>query len=381
LLAVLAVTVALAPEGLPARGQSQAPGHFADAPPKAHPALDRALRKVVEHLDAPRQDLERVRALIAGSVTDLAANFNRLHALISGQQRQVGSLLTDIEGREGGSEVSVHHLHANVSDTARMLTGFVVLVVTLSKRSMDIFYRVEEATERLRAAQVLAKDVQWIASQTSLLALNATIEAARVGEAGRGFAVVASEVRQLAQRSHVISEEIRREVDRSQRAAEAALAITQENAAQDLTALLTSRLQIEKLAAGIQDLELAISAKLASVTNLADDIAQETGAPILPRLPSRCSPGTNNRPSTSQARKACRPAKWSSSKPWPPSAYPAALPSTGTASSVKPTATISRAKASTPSISPKPSSSTVPPWACCCNSGNTPGAAARPSRW
>ena len=56
----------------------------------------------------------------------------------------------------------------------------------------------EKFNEDFRRINVMAEEINTIASQTNLLALNATIEAARVGEAGRGFAVVAKEVKDLA---------------------------------------------------------------------------------------------------------------------------------------------------------------------------------------
>ena len=81
----------------------------------------------------------------------------------------------------------------------------------IQRISSEISTHLKEAVEQAKIVEqidVLSHSIMNITAQTNLLALNAAIEAARAGEAGKGFSVVADEIRNLAEQSKSMVQQI-----------------------------------------------------------------------------------------------------------------------------------------------------------------------------
>jgi methyl-accepting chemotaxis protein len=80
----------------------------------------------------------------------------------------------------------------------------------LTKETVSAMDGINDSTNNIKVA---IEAINQIAFQTNILSLNAAVEAATAGEAGKGFAVVAQEVRNLANRSADVANEIKTLVD------------------------------------------------------------------------------------------------------------------------------------------------------------------------
>ena len=85
----------------------------------------------------------------------------------------------------------------NVTKATEMATN----LETIMNFSNDLVESLSGINDFIKVYETSNKQIENIASQTTLLALNAGIEAARSGEAGKSFAVIAERVRKLSEES------------------------------------------------------------------------------------------------------------------------------------------------------------------------------------
>lgn len=142
---------------------------------------------ISEHLSNTSEDLSHISSE-AASVTKQVA---QAHDLLAQSITEIaGNTVECLQAIENSEEniLCIEKISKNAEeDSRKMQTDMSALLAVVAQM------------------QEVIGSINAISGQTNLLALNASIEAARAGEAGKGFAVVADEIRQLADETKALT--------------------------------------------------------------------------------------------------------------------------------------------------------------------------------
>ncbi|MEO1142669.1 MAG: methyl-accepting chemotaxis protein [Pseudomonadota bacterium] len=173
------------------------------------------LETAINHLGSRIGELSVNIAGISGTVGDVSVDLSKQvddFGTITTSVHQISSTNTEITNVLGNAKEIASNVHSGLSES----TGLVERVFANSASDM---HKIAESSEAVvseldgvnaNISQVysFSESIQKIATQTQTLAINAGIMAARAGEEGKGFAIVAEAIRELAQQTTSVSNEI-----------------------------------------------------------------------------------------------------------------------------------------------------------------------------
>ncbi|PWC36023.1 methyl-accepting chemotaxis protein [Azospirillum sp. TSO35-2] len=172
----------------------------------------RELRGLADGFEAT---VKRLVEALAASTAEMADASTAMARGAAETARHSGAV-SDAAGRASANVDSVAaataELSASFGGISRLVAdsaGIAAAATRDAERGTTVMGSLAEAAEEIGKVVDM---ISGIAGQTNLLALNATIEAARAGEAGKGFAVVASEVKNLANQTHAMTEQIGQQI-------------------------------------------------------------------------------------------------------------------------------------------------------------------------
>ena len=223
-----------------------------------------------------RDELVRMKGLLADAINKLLGSFNSLTELAT---RQKDLSVTIVQGAaSGGSEaVSVEKF---IGDTTNVLQAFVDSATLNSQHATLLVEKMDRINNAVSAVVKVLEEIEGISRQTNLLALNAAIEAARAGETGRGFAVVADEVRALSERTSHFSQQIRSQIGTVHELIHETEGAIGEMASHDRDAAVRSKEDFDGTMEVIQKVNALTSTRVNDLAQIVGEIERHVGVAV-----------------------------------------------------------------------------------------------------
>jgi methyl-accepting chemotaxis protein len=275
----------------PPGASAQAPGERADIAVLAETrrwdhelwSLVVAVDELIEgEITELREMVHQTLGLISNAVSDLQNSFSGMLAESESQQGLVNRLMQGENHAAGSGE---QHIDINdfLKENSTLLSENVERLIIMGKNSIEVAHQVDDLSAQMDGIFTLLDSANSIARQTNLLALNAAIEAARAGEAGRGFAVVAQEIRKLSQDSAQFNDEIRDQVQQSQRIFATTRDIVGHMASQDMSTSINAKGKMDEMTEKVQALNAMVATGLDEMGTVVDRLRENvnTGLRLL----------------------------------------------------------------------------------------------------
>ncbi|MEI6986120.1 MAG: methyl-accepting chemotaxis protein, partial [Rhodospirillaceae bacterium] len=148
---------------------------------------------------------------LAGLVNEIQHLAGETQAIAAAAEEMVSSVRCISDNSNSIEQKS--QVAASASSDGISASGDAIEAMTRISRAMEeAVATVQTLSQTSSQISDMVGSIEGIAKQTNLLALNATIEAARAGESGKGFAVVAHEVKQLANQTARVTDDIRHRI-------------------------------------------------------------------------------------------------------------------------------------------------------------------------